>query len=141
MSGVQGSSRRGSPSRSPRWWWGAAALAALLSGATASAQTARGPLTAVAQARWRALLEQAFAQSNQGQHAVALQLALEASATQMTPGVRLFLAEEHEFLSRDPDGAPHLAEAERLASQCFTEATDQRSLDGRDRILRDCAAV
>lgn len=141
MIGEQASSRRGVASASARWGVGAVALAALLSSAAASAQAARGPLTAVEQARWRALLQQAFTQSNQGQHAVALQLALEASATQMTPGVRLFLAEEHEFLSRDPDGAPHLAEAERLAGQCFTEATDQRSLDGRDRILRDCAAV
>ena len=141
MSGEQGSSRRGSPRSSSRGRWAAVALAALLSSAAASAQTTRGPLTAVEQARWRALLEQAFAQSNQGQHAVALQLALEASTTQMTPGVRLFLAEEHEFLSRDPDGVAHLAEAARLAGQCFTEATDQRSLEGRDRILRDCAAV
>jgi len=139
MIGEQRSSRRGSPSS--RGGWGAIVLAALLSSAPTSAQTARGPLTAVEQARWRALLEQAFAQSNRAQHAVALQLAQEASTTQMTPGVRLFLAEEHEFLSREPDGASHLAEAERLAGQCFTEATDQRSLDGRDRIVRDCAAV
>jgi sulfur carrier protein ThiS len=112
-----------------------------LSSAPATAQTTRGPLTAVEQARWRALLQQAFAQSNEGQHAVALQLAEEASSTLMTPGVRLFLAEEHEFLSRAPEGVAHLADAERLASLCFNEATDQRSLDGRDRILRDCAAV
>ncbi len=120
----------------------AAACAALsLAGGPASAQDQRRPLTAVEQARWRALLQQAFAQSNQGDHAVALQLALEASATQATPGVKLFLAEEHEFLSRAEGGATHLTDAERLAGECLDEATAQRSLDGRDRILRDCAAV
>lgn len=119
----------------------AACAAVWLATGSASAQAPRQALTAVEQARWRALLEQAFAQSNQGEHAVALQLALEASATQSTPGVRLFLAEEHEFLSRGEGGASHLTDAERLAGECLEEATAQRSLEGRDRILRDCAVV
>ena len=117
------------------------ALSTLVLAPSAQAQSRRGRLSPVAEARWRALLQQAFVQSNQGEHAVALQLAEEAAATQMTPGVRLFLAEEHEFLSRAASGGGHLVEAERQSLGCLEDATAQRGLDDRPRILRDCALV
>jgi hypothetical protein len=117
------------------------ALATALSASVARAQPRRQRGDAAAEARWRTLLQQAFAQSNQSHHADAVRLAEEAGSIRMTPGVRLFLAEEHEFLSRVPSGVGHLVDAERLSVACLEEANAQRSLDDRQRILRDCTVV
>ena len=107
----------------------AAALSLLLVASPARGQTSGGRLGPVAEARWRALLQQAFSQSNQGEHAIALQLAEEAAATRMTPGVRLFLAEEHDALSHGEGASEHLIVAERFALECLEEAAAQRALE------------
>lgn len=59
----------------------------------------------------------------------------------MRPALRLFLADEHAALAREPGGAAHLIEAEATASRCIEEATAQTTLRHRERVLRDCAAV
>jgi len=117
------------------------ALTTLLAAPSADAQPRRARGDAAADARWRSLLQQAFGQSNQSHHADAVRLAEEAAAIRTTPGVRLFLAEEHESLSRLSGGAGHLLDSERLSLACVEEATAQRTLDNRQRILRDCAVV
>jgi len=84
------------------------------------------------------VLERAFAESNRNRHADALRLGTEAGGLRMTPGVRLFLAEEHEYLGQEPGGESHFLDAEREATACIDEATAQPTLDRRERILRDC---
>ncbi|MFO0649133.1 MAG: hypothetical protein U0326_23020 [Polyangiales bacterium] len=89
----------------------------------------------------RTLLDAAFNIANTGDHRRALQLGEQAAQIRMTPSLRLFLAEEHEHLSRDPDGRAHILDAAAQAEACVTEATAQPSVNNRARILRDCNAL
>ncbi len=89
----------------------------------------------------RTLLDAAFNISSSGDHRRALQLAEQAAQIRMTPSLRLFLAEEHEHLSHDPDGRSHLIEATAQSEACVAEATAQTSVNNRARILRDCTAL
>lgn len=89
-----------------------------------------------------AMLRAAFELSTQvGDHTRALQLAGEVGRIRMTPSLRLFIAEEHEFLSREPGGASHLLDAATEAAQCIRDATAQTAIEDRLRILRDCTQV
>lgn len=89
----------------------------------------------------RTLLDAAFNIASTGDHRRALQLAGEAALIRMTPSLRLFLGEEHEHLSHDPDGRAHLIAAADQADACVREATAQASVNNRARILRDCTAL
>lgn len=130
--------------RGGRWCAALGVLAAVAAGARAEAQP-RAPQASTPPAAgqpvsgWQVLLERAFQESNQGRHADALRLGGEAGTLRMTPGVRLFLAEEHEYLGQEPGGAQHFLDAEREAQACIDDATAQPALERRERILRDCA--
>lgn len=89
----------------------------------------------------RTLLDAAFNIANSGDHRRALQLGEQAAQIRMSPSLRLFLAEEHEHLSRDPDGRAHIVDAAAQADACVTEATAQTGVNNRARILRDCNAL
>ncbi len=105
----------------------------------AGAQSALTPQQETARA---AMLRAAFDLSTQANdHARALQLANEVGRIRMTPSLRLFIAEEHEFLSRDRGGEAHLLDAATEAAQCIRDATAQSSIEDRPRILRDCTQV
>ncbi len=89
-----------------------------------------------------AMLRAAFDLSTQaGDHGRALALAVEVGRIRMTPSLRLFMAEEHEFLSRDVGGEAHLLDAATEAAQCIRDATAQAAIEDRPRILRDCTQV
>ncbi len=112
-----------------------AALVALVTG-TASAQSATDLL-----ANRRRLLDQAFEASTRGNHSDALQFAEQAGQIQMSPSIRMFLAQQHEELSRSPEGGDHLVEAATQADACVREATEQVTLNRRVEIMRSCAEV
>lgn len=76
-----------------------------------------------------------------GDHGRALRLAQEAAAIRVTPSLRLFLSEEHEFLSREADGGAHLLDAAREASQCIRDAAATPVLTERERIVQSCTRV
>jgi hypothetical protein len=89
----------------------------------------------------RTLLDAAFSIATSGDHDNALRLGEQAARVRMTPSLRLFLAEEHEHLSRDAGGAWHLTEAAEQADLCVREATEQAAVNNRQRLLHDCAAL
>ncbi len=112
--------------------------AAIVASATvpALAQPSPDPMT-----NRRRLLDQAFEAATRGNHSDALRLAEEASQIQMTPSIRMFLAQQHEELSRSPEGAEHLVEAVTQAGACVREATEQVTLNNRVTIMQNCAQV
>jgi hypothetical protein len=89
----------------------------------------------------RRLLDQAFEAATRGSHSDALRLAEEAAQIQMSPSVRMFLAQQHEELSRSPEGGDHLVDAVTHAGACVREATEQVTLNRRVEILQACAEV
>ncbi len=89
-----------------------------------------------------AMLRTAYELSTRvGDHGRALRLAQEAAAIRVTPSLRLFLSEEHEFLSREADGGAHLLDAAREASQCIRDAAATPVLTERERIVQSCTRV
>jgi hypothetical protein len=89
----------------------------------------------------RELLTRAEAASRAGQHAEALALGEAAGRMQMTPSVRMFLAEEHEALAAGEAPGRHLLDAVDAAAACVREANAQRALNHRDWILTRCTAL
>lgn len=118
----------------PLAWLPAAIV--VLAGATASAQSAPDLM-----ANRRRLLDQAFEAATRGAHSDAIDLAEQAARIQMSPSIRMFLAQQHEELSRSPEGADHLTEAVTQADACVREATEQTTLNRRAEIMRQCAEV
>lgn len=108
----------------------------VFAGATASAQSATDLM-----ANRRRLLDQAFEASRRGAHSEAIDLAEQAARIQMSPSIRMFLAQQHEELSRSPEGSEHLTEAVTQADACVREATEQTTLNRRAEIMRQCAEV
>jgi len=88
----------------------------------------------------RELLDRADAASRAGRHGEALAAAEAAGRMQMTPSVRMFLAEEHEALAGEGE-ARHLVDAARAAETCVREATAQTALNNRERILARCTVL
>jgi hypothetical protein len=89
----------------------------------------------------RDLLVRAEAASREGQHADALALAEAAGRMQMTPSVRMFLAEEHEALAEGGVRGRHLLDAAAMAQACVRDANAQPTLNNRDRILARCTVL
>lgn len=115
--------------------WLPAALVALAAG-PAFAQSATELM-----ANRRRLLDQAFEAASRGSHSDALQFAEQAAQIQMSPSIRMFLAQQHEELSHSPEGGDHLVEAATQADACVREATEQVTLNRRVEIMRNCAEV
>jgi len=84
--------------------------------------------------RRREALERAEAAVRAGDHERALASATEAGNIQMTPSVRMFIAQEHDALG-------HLREALSQARVCVIEATAQTSINNRTWILDRCREV
>ncbi len=103
--------------------------------------TAHAQLSSAQTAARRRLLDRAFEADTRGDHSEALALAEEAAALQMTPSLRMFLAQQHEVLSRGPEGDDHLVEAATHAGACVREATEQVTLNNRVTIMQTCAEV
>ncbi len=97
------------------------------------ATTAFGQENATTAAR-RVLLDQAQRARDGGDHARALQYAMQAGAIQMTGSLRMFLAEEHRALGQ-------LADALGAADACVRESERDASLPNRDAIIRRCRAI
>lgn len=100
---------------------------------TLAAAGARAQNTADVQRR-REALERAEAAVRAGDHERALASAMEAGNIQMTPSVRMFIAQEHDALG-------HLREALSQARVCVIEATAQTSINNRTWILDRCREV
>lgn len=79
----------------------------------------------------RALISQAEAARDSGDHTRAAELAAGAARLRMTPSLALMLAQEHAELG-------HAGLALTHARQCVNDATADRALRNRDRILRLC---
>jgi hypothetical protein len=105
-----------------------AVLATFLVTATAGAQT-----SAEVAAR-RLLLERAEAARNASQHTEALELASRAGQIQMTPSVRLFIAEEQEQLGR-------LADAFGTADLCLRDLDANPATRNREVVQQRCQAL
>ncbi len=103
----------------------AAALAALVSPRAAAAQTHQELATR------RVLIERATAERAAGHHADALALAQSAGAVQMTPSVRLFIAQEMDATG-DPAGALGMADL------CVREVERDRAVAHRAALLTTC---
>ncbi|MFO0608423.1 MAG: hypothetical protein U0324_34980 [Polyangiales bacterium] len=114
-----------------RGWTASVGGAVVLAATTAAAQGA--PTR-------RELLDRADAASRAGRHGEALAAAEAAGRMQMTPSVRMFLAEEHEALAGEGE-ARHLVDAARAAETCVREATAQTALNNRERILARCTVL
>jgi hypothetical protein len=93
-----------------------------------AAQPATGSADAT---RRRTLIIDSEAAQRAGNHDVALQRALDASAIQMTPSLRRFIADEYEALGRYRQASFH-------ATTCAREAEQNLTLNNRDAILRHC---
>lgn len=91
------------------------------------------------EARRAALLEQAVQARTAGDHARALELANEAAQIHFSTSLRLFIAGEHAALAGTSREPTHAREAFDMALRCVQEATDDRRLPDRDRILRVCS--
>jgi hypothetical protein len=79
----------------------------------------------------RGLLSDAQAASEHGDHATALQLANRAGQIEMTPSVRLFIAQEQLALSQ-------LVDAYGTADFCVRDVEHDTTVRNRDAILRSC---
>jgi hypothetical protein len=79
----------------------------------------------------RGLLADAQAASTNGDHARALDFAQRAGSIEMTPSLRLFIANEHLSLG-------HVVEALGAADDCVREAGGAVSLNNREAILGEC---
>ncbi len=99
---------------------------------TGFAQTAPSPPISGAQlvAR-RTLLERAQAASRARDYAQALSLAQQAGNIEMTPSLRMFLAQQQQELG-------HHADAMESAEYCVREATHNQALERREIILGEC---
>lgn len=82
----------------------------------------------------RALIVEAEAASDRGEHARALELATRAGALRMTPSLRLLIAQEHEALG---DALEALDGGER----CAREAEVETAMRQRDVVLEECRAL
>lgn len=116
-------------------------LSALLATSAVSAQTTQSPTitqaitpSASALAARRALLDRAQAASQANRHAEALDLAEQAARIELTPSLRMFLAQE-----RAATGA--FSAAMEMAETCVREATHNATLERRDNILTECRRV
>ncbi len=105
-----------------------AALAVTLASLPAAAQTQQDLATR------RLLIEQATAARAAGRHADALALAQRAAAVQMTPSVRLFIAQEMAETA-DPAGALGMAD------QCLRDIERGPSVANRNTILSACRSL
>ena len=79
----------------------------------------------------RTLLERAQAASRARDFAQALTLAQQAAAIEMTPSLRMFLAQQQQALG-------HHADAMESAEYCVRDATRNTALERRDIILGEC---
>ncbi len=80
------------------------------------------------------LLEEAQKARDADDHARALSLASRAGHIRMTPSVRLFIAEEQSAVGQ-------LANSMNNAEVCAREATDDRALKNREKILSACKSL
>lgn len=117
------------PSRSRR-----AALAIVVYAATGLAAPSAHAQDAAQESARRALIVEAEAASDRGDHVRALELATRAGALRMTPSLRLLIAQEHEALGAVLDA---LDGAER----CAREAEVDPALRQRDALLEECRAL
>ncbi len=92
-------------------------------------------------ARRAQLIDQAFEANTRGNHSEAIRLGDEAAAIQASPSLLMFLAEQHEILSRAPEGEAHMVEALSRASACVRGATEQTALNNRVLLLQRCGAI
>jgi len=106
----------------------AAFISTVLASSIAVAQT-----SAEVAAR-RLLLERAEAARNTAHHAEALDLASRAGQIQMSPSVRLFIAEEEEQLGR-------VAEAFGSAERCLSEVETNTASRNREAVRERCRAL
>jgi hypothetical protein len=92
-------------------------------------------------ARRAQLIDQAFEANTRGNHSEAIRLGDEAATIQASPSLLMFLAEQHEILSRAPEGEAHMVEALSRASACVRGATEQTALNNRVLLLQRCGAI
>jgi len=82
----------------------------------------------------RALIVDAAAASQAGDHARAIELAARAAALRATPSLRYFLAREHLAVG-------HPVEAITLAGECASGARADREVHSREALVARCEAV
>lgn len=82
----------------------------------------------------RALIADAAAASQAGDHARAIELAARAAALRATPSLRYFLAREHLAVG-------HPVEALALAGECASGARADREVHNREALVARCEAV
>ncbi|MFO0630350.1 MAG: hypothetical protein U0325_32640 [Polyangiales bacterium] len=82
----------------------------------------------------RALIVEAEAASDRGEHARALELATRAGALRMTPSLRLLIAQEREALG-------DILEALDGGERCAREAEVETAMRQREVVLEECRAV
>lgn len=87
-----------------------------------------------ADAARRALIADAAAASQAGDHARAIELAARAAALRATPSLRYFLAREHLAVG-------HPVEALALAGECASGARADREVHNREALVARCEAV
>lgn len=87
-----------------------------------------------ADAARRALIADAAAASQVGDHARAIELAARAAALRATPSLRYFLAREHLAVG-------HPVEALALAGECASGARADREVHNREALVARCEAV
>lgn len=87
-----------------------------------------------ADAARRALIADAAAASQAGDHARAIELAARAAALRATPSLRYFLAREHLAVG-------HPVEALALAGECASGARADREVHSREALVARCEAV
>lgn len=104
------------------------ALAALVTSLIPAVTIAQSPADAAAR---RELILQAQQARNSGDHARALDLAVRAGQIQMTPSLRLFIAEEQNAVGQ-------LAPALGSADLCVREAEQNPTIRDREAILQVC---
>ena len=109
----------------------ATASVAWLFAVTAHAQSAPASDPATASSIRRDLIAQAQAASEVGDTLSALDLATRAASIEMTPSLRLFIAEQQERIGRWVD-------AYASAALCEHEANEPSSLSGREDIAAGC---
>jgi hypothetical protein len=103
-------------------------MAIVLAGITVISLNVLGQTT---KSERQALLDQAEAASDAGDHLRALSLATRAGEIQMTPSLRYFIAEEQHALGQ-------LIDSMKSAELCTREATEAKALQRRSQILRAC---
>ncbi|MDP3277305.1 MAG: hypothetical protein Q8Q09_19105 [Deltaproteobacteria bacterium] len=111
-------------------------LLTVLTVSTAHAQPATSPppprvLSPAEVSARRELVAQAQRAQRAGQHPEALALAERAAALQMTPSLRMFIAQTQRSVGR-------LADAMGNAELCEREAAPGMTLSNREEILREC---